>query len=260
LLWCATVILYAASGLAAEVPPLQGQINDYAGVVSAPTKQSLTRKLVAYEQTTGHQLAVLTVPTLGGDPVEDFSIRVVETWNLGKKGTDDGILLLVATADHKVRIEVGYGLEGSLPDAVSGRIIRELIAPNFRRGDYDSGITSAIDAILARTGGESLIDKNSEPVANANRVVRVQRPAPHGLLGWIGFGLALLFRIAFFGIFVVVVVILVVVNLLSGGRPRGFYVGGGFGGGGGGFGGDDRGGGFSGGGGGFGGGGASGDW
>jgi uncharacterized protein len=257
LVWCVAVTLYTARGFAIEVPPLEGRINDHAQILSASAQQRLTAKLAAYEQTTGHQLAVLTVPTLGGDPIEDYGIRVVEAWKLGKKGQDDGILLLIAARDKKMRIEVGYGLEGALPDAAAGRIIREVMAPHFRRGDYDAGVSAAVDAILASTGAETLVGGDT-PSAQGNQkgVPSRSQAAPVGILGWIGWLIAFFFKLAFFGVFVVVIIIFALINLFGGGRSRGMYIGGGgFGSGGGG--GDS---GFSGGGGSFGGGGASGDW
>ncbi len=258
LVWGIAVTLYAARGSAAEVPALAGRVNDRAQILAAATRDQLTRKLSAYEQSTGHQLALLTMPTLGGDPIEDFSIRVVEAWKLGKKDRDDGILLLVVSGDRKVRIEVGYGLEGELPDAAAGRIIRDVMTPHFRSGDYNTGITAAVDAILASTGAEALVGGDAAVAKGQPRAIQKIKTAPVGVFGWIGWILAALFKLAFFGIFIVIFIVLVVVNLLGGGgRSRGFYVGGGgFGSGGGGGGG----GGFSGGGGSFGGGGASGDW
>jgi uncharacterized protein len=260
LVWCVAVTLYAVRGSAAEVPALAGRVNDHAQILAAATREQLTRKLAAYEQSTGHQLALLTIPTLDGDPIEDFSIRVVEAWKLGKKDRDDGILLLVVSGDRKVRIEVGYGLEGDLPDAAAGRIIREVVAPHFRRGDYDTGISAAVDAILASTGGEALAVGDTAVTKGQQRAVPRTKTAPVGVFGWIGWLLSTLFKLAFFGVFVVIVIVLVIINLLGGGgRSRGLFVGGGgFGSGGGGFGGG--GGGFGGGGGSFGGGGASGDW
>lgn len=261
LVWCVAITLFAARGFAAEVPALEGRVNDHAQVLRPATRQQLTSKLLAYEQATGHQLAILTVPTLAGDPIEDYGIRVVEAWKLGKKDRDDGVLLLVASGDKKVRIEVGYGLEGDLPDAAAGRIIREVMAPHFRRGDFDTGISAAVDAIVAKTGGESLVGGENTTTSPQSKPRPLKQPkaAPVGVIGWLGWILSALFKLAFFGVFIVIVIILAVINLFGGGRrSRGFYVGGG-GFGGGGFGGGG-GGGFSGGGGSFGGGGASGDW
>ncbi|HEY5955301.1 MAG TPA: TPM domain-containing protein [Polyangiaceae bacterium] len=251
------ITLLAARAFALEVPALAGRVNDNARILSAEAAQRLTQRLSAYEQATGHQLAILTIPTLGGDPIEDYSIRVVEAWKLGKKSADDGILLLVAAGDHKMRIEVGYGLEGELPDAMAGRIVREVMAPYFRRGDYDGGVSAAIDAILSKTGAANLVSDEA-PAVRGKQSVR-HRATPTGPLGWIGWLLSTLFKVAFFGIFIIVVIVMGLFN--AGGRRRGIYFGGGgFGGGSGGFGGGGGGGGFSGGGGGFGGGGASGDW
>lgn len=263
--WIAAVILFALNAQAVEVPPLQGRVNDHAGILSPAVEESLTRKLAAYEQATGHQLAVLTIATLAGDPIEDFSIRVVEAWKLGKKGVDDGILLLVASNDRKMRIEVGYGLEGDFPDAAAGRVVRDVMAPHFRRGDFESGITAGVNAVLSATGAEALAgqDKASGKrgawhADDETGVSNQKRAPPSGILGWAGYLLSLLFKFAFFGIFVLIILFLLVTNLLTGGFRGGFF-GGGFGGGGGGGGGGGFDG-FSGGGGGFGGGGASGDW
>jgi uncharacterized protein len=256
LAWCIATTLFTARGFATEVPPLEGRVNDHARILSAAAQRSLTSKLEAFERATGHQLAILTIPSLAGDPIEDYSIRVVESWKLGKKGADDGVLLVVASGDRKMRIEVGYGLEGSLPDAAAGRIVREVMAPYFRRGDYDGGITAAVNAILSSTGGESLVgsEPQSDP-SKKNLPQSARGTAAPVTLGWIVAGL---FKLAFFAIFVVVIIVLFVFNLLGGGRSRGIYIGSSSGGSndGGGFGSDS----FSGGGGSFGGGGASGDW
>jgi uncharacterized protein len=240
-------LLWAARVLAIEVPPLEGRVNDRASVLSDAARLELTRKLQVSEAKTGHQVAVLTIPTLGGDPIEDYGMRVVETWKLGREKSDDGVLILVVPNDHKMRIEVGYGLEGVLPDAAAGRITRELMAPKFRQGDWAGGITAGVDAVLGAVGGDAKAAPRSRPHGSA--VGGVFR-ALGGLL--------------MFGIFFVLIIVISIVNRFSG-RGRGtvyyggFGVGGGFGGGGNGGGGFGDGG-FSGGGGGFGGGGASGDW
>lgn len=252
-------MLFTVHGLAGEVPPLKGRVNDHARILSPTVHQLLSERLAAYEQKTGHQLAVLTVPSLSGDPIEDYSIRVVEAWKLGKKGADDGILLLVASGDRKMRIEVGYGLEGSLPDAAAGRIVRDVMAPHFKRGDFDGGVLAAVNAIFAATGGESLIDAGA---LSAGRHLgapgAAQTTKPVGTLGWFLTGLL---KLAFFGIFVLVILGIIVANFLRGARSGGVFVSsGGFGSSdGGSFGGSSDSG-FSGGGGSFGGGGASGDW
>jgi uncharacterized protein len=235
-------LLSVGRARAVDVPPLEGRVNDRAGLLPAEIKGELERKLAAYEAKTGHQVAVLTIPTLGGDPVEDFSMRVVEAWKLGRAQHDDGVLILVVPQDRKMRIEVGYGLEGVLPDAAAGRITREVMAPRFKQGDYAGGIVAAVDAVLGATGGEvTAAPRPKSPVSKVGGVLRT-------LGGLVVFGL-------FFGL----ILVMSIVNRLGGRRGGGVYFGGGgFGGGnGGGFG---DGGGFSGGGGGFGGGGASGDW
>jgi uncharacterized protein len=241
----ALLLTTAASAL--EVPPLEGRVNDRAKLLSPRTERRLTATLQAYENKTGHQLAILTVPTLEGDPIEDFGIRVVEAWKLGRKGQDDGILLLVAARDKKMRIEVGYGLEGDLTDLEAGRIVRDIMAPLFRQGDFDGGILAAVGAILAQTGAEGLVPEQA---------TQPQRRRGHRRAG---------------GSLPVILFVLTMLLVPMFGRRRWrrgggiVFFGGGFGGGGyrggGGFGGGGfGGGGFGGGGGGFGGGGASGGW
>lgn len=222
---------------ALEVPPLQGRVNDLADVIPAPAEQAMSQRLQAFEQKTGFQYAVLTVPSLEGDPIEDFGIRVVEAWKLGREGKDDGLLVLVAVADKRMRIEVGYGLEGAIPDALAGRIVRDVMAPQFRQGDYAGGIDAALGALFQAGAGESVALPEPQPERRERR----------------GGGFKALFWLMMLGF--------MFIGPLFGRRRRlgygpmmlgGFYGGsrgGGFGGGG-----------FSGGGGGFGGGGASGSW
>lgn len=224
---------------ALEVPTLAGRVNDTAGVLSSGEASALEQRLRDYEQKTGHQFSLLTIPSLEGEDVAGYSIRVAEKWGLGDKQRDDGALLLIAVGDRKMRIEVGYGLEPSLPDVLAGRIIRNVMAPRFRENDYAGGINAAFDAMMKAAAGEAVGIPASKPKSTEW----------HGL-AWPLFWLVLFFIIG-----------------MSRGRRRGGFVflpgmGSGFGGrssgGFGGFGGG--GGGFSGGGGGFGGGGASGDW
>jgi uncharacterized protein len=149
-LW-AVVIGSAAHAL--EVPPLTGRVVDLAHVLPSSTAAQLSERLQAHEDKTTNQLAVLIVPSLEGEPLFDFSHGVASSWKLGQKGTDNGALLLVAIKDRKVRIEVGYGLEGTLTDARSAQIIRHEIVPRFRAGDYAGGITAGVDAILKTIEG-----------------------------------------------------------------------------------------------------------
>jgi uncharacterized protein len=145
--------ILAAPAAALEVPYLSGRVNDDARLLDARTAKDLDRKLKDYESRTGRQLVVLTIPSLEGAPLEEFSLKVARTWKLGRKGVDDGILLLVARDDHKVRIEVGYGLEGALTDAQCGRIIRDAIVPRFRGGDFSRGVVAGVDEMLAQLSG-----------------------------------------------------------------------------------------------------------
>lgn len=152
--------LFSASFLnALELPPLRGRVNDLAQLMPSERARNLEALLTRFEIETGHQIAVLTVPSLEGENIEDFSIRVAETWKLGKKGFDNGVILLVAKDDRKLRIEVGYGLEGVLPDALASRIIREVIVPRFRANDYAGGIEAGVEAIRKTIRGEPLPEK-----------------------------------------------------------------------------------------------------
>jgi uncharacterized protein len=147
---CAALVRGAS---ALDVPYLSGRVNDDAHLFDANAAQSLDGTLKAYEEKTGRQFVVLTVPSLGDEVLEDYSIKVARAWKLGTKGKDDGILLLVARDDHKIRFEVGYGLEGDLPDAKAGRIIRDEMIPRFRADDYAGGVTAGVDAVIKTLDG-----------------------------------------------------------------------------------------------------------
>jgi uncharacterized protein len=145
------------------VPELWGQrIHDEARILLPTTIDQLEKKLKVYEDSTSNQIAVLIIQSLDGDAIENYSIRVAEKWKLGQKGKDNGVLLLIAVDDHKMRIEVGQGLEGALTDAKSSRIIRNDIAPAFRRNDFDDGITTGIESIIKVIGGEYTADYDGE--------------------------------------------------------------------------------------------------
>ena len=165
---------------ARPVPALKGRVNDGAGLLSNRERALLEDRLRAYEERTGHQFALLTVDTLDGDPIEDFSIRVAETWRLGDAERDDGLIFVVVRDDRKMRIEVGYGLEGAVPDVVAKRILDDEVRPRFRKGDFEGGIGRAFERLMAAAAGESLKD----PVSPA--------PAPGGGLSspWIFIALA----------------------------------------------------------------------
>jgi uncharacterized protein len=229
------VTLAAARARAGALPDKPTErVNDAAGILSAAAKSSIEAKLAAYERETSNQIVVATIPTLGGEEINDFTNRLFERWGLGQKGRDNGVLLLVAMEDRKARIEVGYGLEDRLTDALSRRILEERLFPAFREKQFASGISEACDGIIQATQGAY--------VARARE--RRGNSVPPLVI-----------------IFVVIVVLIILFGLQRGGTlgrggGSGFYRSGPlwWGGGGGGFGG------FSGGGGMSGGGGASGSW
>lgn len=271
----------------AEVPALKGRVNDYADIISPGTEDAIAAELKALEQQESTQIAVLTVPSLKGDSIESFSIRVAEQWRIGQAEKDNGAILIVAKAERKLRIEVGYGLEGRLTDLMAGRIIRNVIVPEFKSGNFDRGIAEGVTAMIKTVRGEySAAEKTEGPgksvpqsaifalVVFAFLIIqlgRIRRSAgtvaggilapvfgamffPVGgllLLALIPMGIAAGFLFSLFG---------GALNAAGAGGHRryhhgGFWIGGGGGGfSSGGFGG------FSGGGGGFGGGGASGGW
>src|SRR5262245_52998151 len=138
---------------ALDVPPLTGRIVDLVQVLPAHDSDQLTAQLKAHEDKTGNQVAVLIIPSLEGESVEEYSHRVATTWKLGQKGTDNGVLLLIALKERKLRIEVGYGLEGTLTDLRSAHIIRDEIVPQFRNGDVPGGVRAGTQAILQTIEG-----------------------------------------------------------------------------------------------------------
>ncbi|MCU0845096.1 MAG: TPM domain-containing protein [Spirochaetes bacterium] len=275
-----TLLVLSAPVQAVEVPPLAGRINDLAGVLSTETESRIESSLAGLEQSDSTQVAVLTIKSIEGVPIEEFGIKVAEKWKVGRKGLDNGAILIVALEERTVRIEVGRGLEGKLTDLMAGRIIRNEIVPRFREGDFDGGILAGVNAIVATVKGEYVAPEEAKP----ERRSRGESPVfmllvaffvitsalggvskiLGGVSGAIGLPLGALLLVG--GISLVAGGILAVVGFLFGlmvsSMPRG--TGGGFSGGGfGGFGGGSGsfgGGGFSGGGGGFGGGGASGRW
>jgi uncharacterized protein len=234
-------VILASTALAAEpkFPALSGRVVDDAGVLSASTQTELTDMLAAHERATGEQVVVVTLASLQGFPIEDYGYQLGRYWGIGEKGKNTGAILIVAPKEHKVRIEVGYGLEGKLTDAQSRMIIETDVVPNFRRGDFNAGVVAATTSILKVLGGEG-VPSSAEGSAPADSN---------------GLGLPLLAMALWFAL-------VIILNRLGrsnylirrGGyiSSGGFSSGGGFSGGGGG--------GFSGGGGSFGGGGASGSW
>jgi uncharacterized protein len=138
------------------VPPLSGRVVDQTGTLSSDTIASLTQTLKDLQARKGSQIAVLIVPTTAPETIEQYSIRVAEAWKIGRKKIDDGALLVVAKNDHKLRIEVGYGLEGALTDATASRIISEIITPKFRSGDFAGGISDGVGRMISVIDGEPL--------------------------------------------------------------------------------------------------------
>lgn len=168
----AALVLSALAASALEVPFLAGRINDLADMIGDELEERLDFRLRQLEEDTGAQVAVLTIPTLEGESIEDFSMRVVETWRLGRAEVDDGVLVLVSRDDRLMRIEIGYGLEGALTDAQSHRIIRNLMAPRFRAGDFDGGFDAAVGAIEKAIRGEPLPLPDQSPRGDADTGTR----------------------------------------------------------------------------------------
>ncbi len=132
-----------------------GFVNDFAGMLTAEQKQQLEAKLVGYEKSSGNEIAVVMVATLGGDTVENFAAQLFEDWKIGKEGEDNGILLLIAREDRKMRIEVGYGLEPQLTDIEASHLLANVLVPAFKNGSYFAGIDQATDLMMQKLGGES---------------------------------------------------------------------------------------------------------
>ena len=280
-------LLLAASLAQAQVavPALTARVTDLTGTLSGEAVTRIEAKLADLEAKKGSQIAVLILPTTQPEDIEQFGIRVEDAWKLGRKGVDDGAYLIVAKDDRRVRIEVGYGLEGALPDAIANRIITETITPHFKLGDYDGGVEAGVDQMISVVNGEPLPapDKKWEHhsglgnllplllvvVFVASGVLRAMFGRLFGSLatGGLTGGLAWLLS-HFLPIGMGAGIVAFLFAMLAGSNSRGWSAGSGWGGGfGGGFGGGmgggfrgGGGGGFSGGGGGGGGGGASGGW
>ena len=257
------------------VPALSVRVTDQTATLSADQRARLDAKLAAFERQKGAQIAVLIVASVGSETIEQYALRVVEAWKLGRKSVDDGALLLVAKSDRKLRIEVGYGLEGALNDATAKRIISETIAPRFKDGDFYGGIDAGVGAMIKVVGGEPLPPPKP---ASASADIGIDfetlifvgfilvfvvggvlraifgRFLAAGVIGVVGGIVASLLASSlllgvFAGIVAFIVSLFAGISGLGGLSPGGMRGGGGF-----------SGGGFSGGGGSFGGGGASGGW
>lgn len=276
LLLAALVFTSAAALAALQFPALTGRVVDEAGILSPQAEAEISAQLAAHEKATTNQVVVVTVKSLQGDDISDYGYQLGRQWGIGQKGKNNGVLLIVAPNERKLRIEVGYGLEGVLTDAESRMIIERVIKPYFKQGDYEQGIRAGVGAILAALGGEFQAPPPPTAASDgqgmyglliaalfvgqflfgalARRATTGKRFVAAGVFGTIAGVIAWLFAGLLVALVIAVVVFLFM--LLAGGRmgPGGAGYGnwgsGGWGGGGG----------FSGGGGSFGGGGASGDW
>ena len=150
------LVVAAFTVSAADVPYLTGRVVDNAEILSPETRRALEEKLAAHERATTNQVVVLTLESLEGESIEDFAVHVFEQWKLGQQGKDNGVLLVVVPGERRLRIEVGYGLEGTLTDIQAGRIIRDIVTPRFRDGDYNGGIGAGVAAIVTLLEGGRL--------------------------------------------------------------------------------------------------------
>ena len=284
-------LAFGAEGDPIPVPKLTAHVVDLTGTLTADEQSRIDGKLREFEAKRGSQVVVLLVPSIGHEVIEDFSTRVTDAWQLGRKGVDDGVLFVIAKQERKIRVHTGRGVQGTLTDILAKRIVADIVSPKFRTGDFAGGIDEGVDAILKAIEGESLplpptkpkgkgkVDTVSSygdflwlafflvPVGAMFLSNLVGRFAGAGLTGGVtGVAAAWIFGSIAFG--VVAAIVAFIAGLMLGGGVRGVHPGGwggGYGGGGwsgGGWsgGGGGGGGGFSGGGGGFDGGGASGDW
>lgn len=278
------IFLFTLSAHALDVPKLQGHVNDYANMLSPSTKAELEKELNSFEQTDSTQIVILTIPSLEGEVLGEFSIKAAEAWMIGQKGKDNGIIITVAKQEKKIRVEVGRGLEGVLTDLAAGRIVNLVIEPRFKRGDFDGGFVAGVHSLIDATRGEFKADKNHLPkkkdtihsfltILIFGGIVLLFIGSMSRIFGGVSgaIGLPALVHLALTPIGLIAFIILSASGLLaglflpklfsSGGHHGGgFWPGGGYYGSGSGFSGGGDFGGFSGGGGSFGGGGASGDW
>ncbi|MGH8529453.1 MAG: TPM domain-containing protein [Nevskiales bacterium] len=270
-------LVLGAAQAEVAVPALKARVTDLSGTLDEGQVSALEQRLAAFEQEKGSQIAVLILPTTQPEEIEQYGIRLAEAWKIGRKGVDDGVILLVAKDDRKLRIEVGYGLEGALPDVIAKRIIEEVIVPRFRAGDFYGGITDGVERIIGVIKGEPLPESAAAPFRTdlggffmtavivtmviGSIITQLFGRLAGGSLTGSAAGVATwaLSKSLMLGLFAGIVFALIVMTMRNRGRG-GWASGGGGSGGGGSWSGGGGGGGFSGGGGSFGGGGASGGW
>jgi uncharacterized protein len=263
------LLFFTAVCAQVEIPELSHRVTDLTATLNAQQATALESRLAAFEAKKGSQIAILIVPTTQPEDIAQFGIRVAEAWKIGRKNVDDGVILIVAKADRKLRLEVGYGLEGVIPDAIAKRVIAETITPLFKEGDFAGGIDAGVTQLMQLIEGESLPAPHEEPSAQLNEgafmfilfggliagfvLSAMMGRVMGGMLAGLGTGVVVAL---FFGLSFAVVLIGLMVFFIVGVR----HSGGGWSGGGGGLGGGSGGSWGGGGGGSFGGGGASGSW
>lgn len=222
----------AAGEAGAAVPAAPTRwVTDSAGFLSESARQELDGRLEAYERQSGHQVIVWIGRTTGGVPIEDFSVRALAAWKIGRKGLDDGLVLFVFSEDRTIRIEVGYGLEGQVPDAIASRVIRESIVPRLEAGDRDGAVRDGVAALIAAIdGGVAEPESAAGPSSGS--------PPPAGAARPLGLAQKILIGLVVLGFLVLLVTnpslaIYLLFSVLSSGRGGGGGGGGGFSGGGG---------------------------
>jgi uncharacterized protein len=216
----------AAVRAGTPIPPAPAQwVTDTAGVLQPETVRTLNRRLRRYQRETGHQIVVYVAPTTGGTPIDDWAVSAFAQWKVGRQGHDDGLVLFIFTHDRTARIEVGYGLEPTVPDIVAGEILRETVEPELTAGHPDQAVTDGVDRILARIGGETPENDDGDQAGGGGNAVPLS-PIDLVALGVLGI------------IFLLVVIrspwlIVFLLSSMFGGGGGGGYGGGGFSGGGG---------------------------
>ncbi len=278
------ILFCTTDAFSIDVPLLKGRVNDYAGMLTVHAAEMIERQLADFERTDSTQFVVLIVPSIENESIEEYAIKIGESWKIGQKGKDNGAILLIAQKERRIKIEVGRGLEGKLTDLVSGRIVRDIIAPSFKANDFDKGVIEGVAAMIAVVRGEykaSASDvghskrKSSPPIltfliflAVGSVFLGTLNRFLGGIVSAIGLpiiayfsypGLAILMLagLGLLGFIAGLLLTIIFNNSGSGYHGGGFWWGGGYGSSSGGSSGSDT---FSGGGGDFGGGGASGDW
>lgn len=236
------ILLLTPATATAAFPAPTGFVNDFAGVISGGTKNALEGLLSSFERATGNEIAVVTLPSLDGRTVEDVAVDLFKQWGIGKKGKDDGILFLIAPGERRMRIEVGYGLEGTINDALAGRLLDDNVIPRFRAGDMDGGIAAGTIAIV-----QTIVDREqlSFDIAAASNNIPITRTSPEDEVGKgpLARVLQVLFVILLIYLFIRHPWLFLLLLSTGGGRSGGGFGGGfgGFGGGGSGGGGASRG-------------------